>query len=357
MQHPVRFRLSIAVAAALSVAVALVAPSRASAYQLPPPTDNRVLGPVIEGEAVLRAVRVVARCEGRVLPDRSATCTVRVGYEVEARGPVVVGVRSQGGRRSVGGATIRVNDEVGGTATLAEGERARVSVEATYSLSQRWRLREGPWVMPAMVARHPLLGQHPDLDRGGDGGSVLLARGDRLSFEGEAEVEGRGDGVVRVAFDGQPVEGLVRVRPTGGALSLVLPGREFRPGIVQHGGPVLGLGARTDLATDRGRFLLRGAYEVGIGAYLFGALSVETDFESVLESLVIDVASPELMVLVPSVRVGVGVVARQLGPRPADAALRLRAGFAMFGLGGEVDFDYWPAVQGWTLSVVGRLSP
>jgi len=67
------------------------------------------------------------------------------------------------------------------------------------------------------------------------------------------------------------------------------------------------------------------------------------------------VASP-FLILLPSASAGVGFVARQLGPRDADAAFRVRLGVGVWVVGVSADFDYWPAIGEWTASLRARVS-
>ena len=83
---------------------------------------------------------------------------------------------------------------------------------------------------------------------------------------------------------------------------------------------------------------------------------VETDLDSLYESLLVEFSLPGLIFAVPGLGVGVGAVARQLGDRDADAALRVRVSAQWFAVGLVADFDYWPVLGRWTGVVRARVS-
>lgn len=318
----------------------------------------------IDGEATVRDMRAVVRCDTRWFLERTAECTVRARFEVVARGALtfVVNERAAGdevrfdGRRTVG-------------TRLESGGHVQVEVSARRTFSTRLRWKNGPWVLPPMVSRHPFLGDTEATEHRGGDASIALCGGGAVTYEGEVALDAQGDRRVRsAAWQGSgavmATTPVLRTESEGGGeraqesvmgVSMSLAGREDHRGVFQNGGPVLSLGARSPLQGEGLRFLLRGAYEVGLAEYFFGSVSVETDFESVFESFVVDVASPELLIVIPSFHAGVGMVARQLGTRPPDFGLRLRVGGGIPSVGGDVDFDYWPEISGWTLSTVFRL--
>jgi len=93
--------------------------------------------------------------------------------------------------------------------------------------------------------------------------------------------------------------------------------------------------------------------QVAAEEHFIASLWFETDTESISEALLIEVAAPGLFIL-PSLAVGVGVVATQLGPRNADAALRIRMTSSSWGLGFVSDFDYFPSTGTWSAGLAGR---
>ncbi|MEZ4389951.1 MAG: hypothetical protein R3A48_02555 [Polyangiales bacterium] len=341
---------------------ALLQPLAAGAYadHGPPPRESVALVRV-SGRASVRGARAEVRCRsGRVL-ERWARCTVRAEYALEAHGDVTLASRLQAGDEvTVDGA--RLGTEL----RLAEGARAIVRVSVTRSLETTTRVRESPWVFAPMVVRHPFFGESRTRRYQGDRAEVDVISGTDLELVDEPALDREHDPVLQVTFDRERLLGSgMRVRRAADAtraeqclrVAIGLTAREEPTGPLMNGGPVLALGSRISTQGAPSRFMLRGAYEVGLFEHLFVSASVETDFESLMESLVVDVASPNYVILIPSFRLGVGVVARQLGPRPADFALRLRAGMNLLPGGFDADFDYWPELGGWTISLTGRLSP
>lgn len=339
----------------------------AGAYAVEPVATRPPVPDVhIDGEATVREVRVVVRCDTRWFLERTAECTVRARFEVVARGALTLAV-------NVGASLdeVRFDGRRASTSTTVEsGARVRVEVSARRTFSTRTRWSNGPWVLPPMVSRHPFFGDTEATEYLGGDASLALCAGSAVTYEGEVALDAQGDRRVRsAAWRRSEVMAATspslrtesegdddtRARENVVGVSMALAGREGHRGAFQNGGPVLGLGARSPLQGEGLRFFLRGAYEVAVAEYFFGSVAVETDFESVFESLVVDVASPELLVVIPSFHAGVGVVARQLGTRPPDFGLRLRVGGGIPAIGGDVDFDYWPEISGWTLTTVFRL--
>lgn len=306
----------------------------------------------VDGEATASDVRVGVRCASRGVFERGARCEVVTRFTVAARGRVTLTVVPRPDE------SVRVDGGAAGRA-LEAGERAQVVVTAARSFETDTVLRGGPWVLTPMAVRHPFLGETEGLERRAGAAEVVPFSGPSLTLDGGVSLDADG-GRVRVTAAGHAAHvggerGRLEQRVS---VRMEIPARAAAGGPLRNGGPVLALGARMPMGEgEGGRFLLRGAWEVALWEHLFVSAGAETDFDSLLESVVVDVASPSYAVIVPSLRVGIGVVARQLGPRPADVALRLRAGGNLLPMGGDVDFDYWPAIDGWTLSVTGRLSP
>lgn len=121
-----------------------------------------------------------------------------------------------------------------------------------------------------------------------------------------------------------------------------------------NGGPALAIGGHLDLDAPGGRFWLAVGYEVGLFEHLIASLWLETDLESISEALLIEVALPGLFVL-PSLSGGLGLVLTQLGPRNADAALRIRLALSSYVLGVITDFDYFPSTGTWMAGVAARI--
>lgn len=355
----------------LLAAVLSVAPLSASGYALPVAHNGPPAASVrITGAAEVRDVRVAVRCSAQGLLERGARCEVTGRFEVVALD------HAQLVAASLPRETVSFDGAPGVVArTLGPGERSRVTVSAVREFETTTRIEGSPWVFAPMVVRHPFFGESAVLQRGGALAAVVLFAGAAVTVVADVALDADGDRRVAVSavaatiptprgrgtaegeVTAEEEEARTTERRVTVAMSIAPTGPSRGP--LRNGGPVLAMGARVPLSgqAEPDRFLLRGAWEASLWEYLFVSASVETDFESVFESVVVDVASPSLAIVVPSFRAGVGAVARQLGPRPADFALRLRAGGNFFPLGGDVDLDYWPSIGGWTLSVTGRFSP
>ncbi len=352
---------------ALAFALVSVAPLSASAYAVPmertgPPSASvRVVGAV-----EVRDVRVTVRCVPEGVLERGADCTVTGRYDVVATGAATVTAASLPGEE------VRFDDGVGVVSrTLAAGDRTRVVVTARRRVETGTRLPGAPWVYSPMAVRHGIFGQTTAFAYRGGYGAVVLFSGAGVTVVGGVALDADGGRRVEVSADesmaaasvnGREYEAERTAEERGPmerrvTVGMSIAARTQPEGPLRNGGPVLAAGSRMSLSGEGvERFVLRGSWEASLWEYAFVAAAVETDFESVFESVVVDVANPALAIIVPSFRAGVGAVARQLGPRPADFAMRLRVGGNFFPLGSDVDFDYWPSIGGWTLSVTGRFS-
>lgn len=352
------------------IAALLALPLSASAY--PNPVAARPAAPsgvAVTGEATVRDARVSVRCEALVLTETLATCRVEASFEVVTRAGATLTPAAQSRD------TVRFNGASAVVRTLPPGGSVRVTVSATRDLATTSRLGSGPWVISPTIVRHPFLGEAAGEGHHGEFTSVALYVGENVTLEGSIALDANGDSVVQVAagedlttYDPRPnapgyprtVEedaDAPRVTVRYATVSLGVPGRAAAPGPLRNGGPVLAFGMRGPIDAQLTRGVFRVGWEVSLFEYGFVQAAMEMDGESLFESLVVDVSTPEIAIIIPSLRLGVGVVARQLGPRPADFALRLRVGASLLPMGFDADFDYWPAVSGWTLSFTGRISP
>ena len=352
--------------AALALAVLSAAPS-AWGYAMPPPRPRpRLAAVAVDGEVEARDLRVEARCDEGGVVEREARCELTATFSLRARGPVTVsrGPDTASSAR-VGGARLDA------PRAMQPGETLAVVVTATREITTHTRWRNAPWVFSAMTARHPLFGDGPEFERQDGGANWVVVDGPSLTVAGDltvrsttrrARVTGAitrgprevGGWAYRARDDEPPRPEVTRVEAV-----LSMPARTSATGMLRRGGPVLGLGARWNLSGDEAapsRFLLRGGYEFSLDGYVFVNGAVETDFDSLYESLVIEVATPSIALIIPSVHAGVGAVARQLGPRPADGGMRLRVGGGFLGVGADVDFDWYPAAGVWTLGAAARVS-
>lgn len=301
----------------------------------------------VTGPARVRDASIVVACsEGGLAP---------VACEVRARFVLVSDV----------GATVAVRGEptdlrVDGAPSMAFTLEPGVPVHIELAVGRELSVDEepvDPYFMSPLWMRHVLLGDTESFRYQGQGVSGALVGGEELLVEGTVAIEAHDTGDVAVSLDGRPIAGsdALEVRFVDVALQRQVD--TTPPGILRNGGPTLGLGVRADLyRNDDGRFLLRAGYELALSEYFFMGLELETNFESVMESLTVEVASPSLLVIFPGLFGGVGAVARQLGDRDADAALRLRVGVQFPVVSFVGDFDYWPTIGDWTGSMVVRLS-
>lgn len=345
----------------LGLAVLLATGTASASAPRPPPSLAHLR---VTGEAVLRDVSVTVRCHE---PDRrghAAHCRVSATYELGALGTVMLRAQDTWPDEEPPGLQLDGKPFHGASAerTLSEGERVRVVIEDSVELTAGHRFDGWPRSVRPHLVRHPVLGRTlgPWHEEDVDG---ALAKGSRIHVEGpiQADVE---PGPARISIGGQVVSGVRELevpRPTVQVSLSAGPPEDTSWGPVRHGGPVLGFGSRRrygfpEDGGDSLRFLLRAGYELAFFDYLFASVWFETDFDSIMEVLLVEVASPELMVFVPSFSAGVGAVARQLGPRDADAALRLHVGGNILLLGISGDFDYWPAIGEWTASLSARIS-
>jgi hypothetical protein len=316
-----------------------------------PPRPERVVLPPgslhAEGAVVVDGARARVHCDRTEPFEPAAACTIESHATLTAGDAAVVLSRTGDPSASivVGGSALSPE----GTRTLAAGTSVDVTIETRVALPVERDYRDGVWIVPAIYARHALLSDGPTITREATSVESTLVEGPSVTYREPLVVDDaeRAHVQTRVADD---AAGIPR-------LTLGVDVTRLGDAVVQHGGPVLGLGLReTFREGDGGRFLLTLGYELGLFEHLVASVAIETDFASLMESVVIEIGSPELIVVAPSVSTGVGVVLRQLGDRDADAALRLRVGANVFGLGANVDFDYWPTIGDWTLSASGRVS-
>ena len=359
----VRFTLALGLALSLLGAwTSTVAASASPALALPPPLAALgVTGPGVASDVQLEiacddvsanlpatSCRVVARFD-LLAVDALELSDARLSHDLvnryESRPVQVV----PGDSVSVDGSPL-VQARI-----LAAGERARVELSTTRVLQARERRTGMNFIVPPMRLRHVLFGgglQGPLEASSLDG---RLIEGDAVRVQGAVQVALRAPDFVRVRVDGTliPGDGSVDGARLDLDVGLDLPWHE--PALLQVGGPLLGLGAHFADLDGNPRFLLRLGYEWGIARYLFVSANVESDFASLFESVVVEAATP-LLLLLPGAAEGVGVVARQFGDGRADAAFRLRIGAQLPAVGVTVDLDYWPARHGWSGTLVARVS-
>lgn len=361
MRRPFAHPSWLVLACLSTLSVCLMPLHAAAGARAPEPPPASPPGIVVAGDANVRGLSVEVRCTEETLVETSARCEVRAHFVLEALEPVEVTAPAVSGVTAVslriGGRELLsdTHPSEGGRQALGLGEVVEVDLSFVVALHTETTFGEEPLLLTPVRARHLIFGEATSMRHAGDALYGIFVEGPSLHFtDGVAVV--RETGAVGLSVGGQAVDsGTYEVAHAGYALSL--EGSVSSGPILENGGPVLGLGGRFDLyRPDEGRFLLRVGYELGLADYVVASLSFETDFDSIMESVVIEVGSPEALILLPSISAGIGIVARQLGNRDADAALRLRLGYQVTAIGLGVDFDYWPAFSDWTASFVVRLS-
>lgn len=240
---------------------------------------------------------------------------------------------------------LTVNGEASrGDVRLAAGERA--SFEVRYVVETP---RGSTLLVPAVDLRHVVLGEGERFYRRVELSVPVLA-GEEIEVEGGVAIEASASGL-SVYVGAARVDEWPHRTPSLPALA-VRHHHEARA--FANGGPAVAIGGRIDLGAPGGRFWLAVGYEVGLFEHLIASLWLETDLESISEALLIEAALPGLFIL-PSLSGGVGLVLTQLGPRNADAALRIRLALSSYALGVIADFDYFPSTGTWTAGVAARL--
>lgn len=231
--------------------------------------------------------------------------------------------------------------------TLAAGTIVAIETRASRALAITEREDDAPWVLLPNRARHLLLGESTALHRDDGYADAALFEGNALEIAGEVTLD---------TTHASQVEASRSEQATGLAVGLVLPAPAEADPIVQNGGPYVGGGFWGPISGEGGRGELRVGYELSIVDWVIVGVGFETDFDSIAETLLVELATPELAIIIPSLSLGIGAVFRQLGPREPDAALRLALGYQYAAIGAYVSFDYWPTIADWTMTAGGRLS-
>ncbi len=319
---------------------------------------------VIEGAATARNASVDFQCRGL----ERLTCDVHVQLDLEAgaRGarvliPELLPPQAAGERTHrvacAGPAQITIDArEVAGQAVIAAHQRA--TLEVRYSTAPALIHWDRPLArifysgdLP-VDARHPLLGEGWRFHSGRQEVDVLdIVPG--VTVEGTVRLDASMPPGVEMIVNGERM-------PSGHHEVARLPARvtirELKePPLFVNGGPVVTLGGliRTDNAPTR--FILGVGYELGFADYFLLSAWIETDFESIQEAVLVEVASPAY-IIVPTVAAGVGVVSTQLGDRGVDVGLRMRGTIDFYVVGFVADFDYFVLSGGWNIALAARLS-
>ena len=236
-----------------------------------------------------------------------------------------------------------------GTLALGPGMSRTLVIRATRELHGAFDSNDY-LVFSAPVTRHPLLSESHAFAYSNDAWGVELLRGD-FAVTGPVRLDARNTTGLEVKLGERRVNDVCTL-PLGRepiALSVALHRDRDHEGPVANGGLALLGATRENLDREEGeRALVAVEYAVVLHDFVFASASIATDFDSVFESLVLEVATPDLIFLIPSLSAGLGVVVRELDDRNADAALRARfiATWPMLGL--QIDLDYWPDLGQWT---------
>jgi hypothetical protein len=239
-----------------------------------------------------------------------------------------------------------------GTLALAPGMSRTLVIRATRDLHGAFDSNDY-LVFSAPVTRHPLLSESHAFAYSNDAWNVALLRGD-FAVTGPVRLDARNTTGLEVKLGERRVNDVCTL-PLGRepiALSVALRRDRDHEGPLANGGLALLGATRENLDREEGeRALVAVEYAVVLHDFVFASASIATDFDSVFESLVLEVATPDLIFLIPSLSAGLGVVVRELGDRTADAALRARfiATWPMLGM--QIDLDYWPDLGQWTSTV------
>lgn len=357
--------------ALLLIALAF-APSVAHASAAPPPTihlRDAVPSIAAEGDLQVTSGDITIACGGFEFVDAWVTCSIDATLHLHTdAGAVLTRAPSSDVAASI--ETSRVEEHAivipdehpedrvllggrpfVGTAALAPGMSRTLVIHATRNLHGAFHANDYLVFSPALT-RHPLLSESHTFDYDGDTLQVALLHGS-VRMTGPVQLDARHASGVDIQL-GETRVADVRALPreTGDiAFSIALERDRDYQGPIANGGLALLVGTRMNLDLDgEERALVSFGYEVLIEEFLFASLALATDFDALFESLVFEVATPNILFLLPSISAGLGVVARQLGERSADAALRLRVGASWPMIGATVDVDYWPALGQWTMS-------
>lgn len=129
-----------------------------------------------------------------------------------------------------------------------------------------------------------------------------------------------------------------------------------RPGTtLLNGGPVVGLGAGLDSGTVRGRL----GYEIAIPWWVIWSAAVETDFQGTTTIVPLgEVATPDLIVLIPSVGLGAGVPVqiRSGAGTYVGARMQLTVSFPVLSLVVPVDVFPGAPTRTWQVGLLGQAS-
>lgn len=319
---------------------------------LPRPTPPTTL--VVEGALVVTSADIHVACGSFDFIGIEATCRVTARLHVRATHTTRLSFSS-----ALAPSDTFVIDgmPLAGAHTIGEGQERELFVRVDRSLSASPHVEESPYVLSAAFTRHPLLGEHRSMGTASAGATIEILPGAHLG--GTLHLDARSRGVVEVRLGERVVDSTFDTQDVGAleTITLHLERDRTHEGSLANGGLFATLGVAMSLTEAREQLTAALGWELVLESAFFVSLALGTDGSAITESLIVEIASPSPLFIVPSFGAGVGVVARQLGDRAPDAALRLRlsAQTPLF-LGVVCDLDYWPSIAEATLTVAARLS-
>lgn len=350
-----------------SLALASAAPWPVIREQDPMPTI------AVEGDLQVTRGQITISCGLGEFVDVWATCTIEASLRVSTdagarltREPLPTAASSSEPDRMPHVTVIadrHPEDEVllggrpfVGTLALAPGMTRTLTVRATRELGARFQTNDY-LLFSAPITRHLFLSESHAYRFEGERREAQLLRGD-FTITGPVQLDARNTTGIEVKLGEHRVSG-VHALPLGAepiAFSLDLDRERDHDGPVASGGLAIHGAMRENLdVEDEGRALVALEYAFIIEEFVFVSAGLATDFQSAFQSLVVEVATPDLIFMIPSLSAGLGVVVRELGDRPTDAAFRARFSASWPVLGVNVDLDYWPDLGQWTSTLGLRI--
>lgn len=241
-------------------------------------------------------------------------------------------------------ARVREFVSAGFVVRVEPGARKRVRFAGVLEPTYRYQERES-YALPAIVARHPILGSsprreekldftyfispirtwrgHPDID-------ITVRSPSSWSFTSP------GPGWTMSRSGNREVSRLVTTAEATPRLtySLVVP-----PGLFVNGGPIVGIGAELEEAGPR----LRAGYEVGLMDWIIGSLAYESFVDRKRSNYTFvaafEAASPNVFIVIPSLSAGLGLPVQLHSSGPVSVGARGFVGlsFPLFSLMVPID--------------------
>lgn len=207
------------------------------------------------------------------------------------------------------------------------GAKKRVRFVGLLEPTYRYQEREG-YAIPAIVARHPILGSHPRREEKLDFTYFISPI---RTWRGHPDIEitvrspsswsftSPGPGWTTTRSGTRDVSRLVTTAEATPRLtySLVVP-----PGLFVNGGPIVGIGAELEEAGPR----LRAGYEIGLKDWMIGSLAYESFVDRNRSNYTFvaafEAASPNVIILIPSLSAGLGLPVQFHSSGPVSVGAR-----------------------------------